>query len=324
LQGRPTWLGWFWDRFLAEACIPEAGRRRCPQWTGLVAALMFAIGSPPCSGQVASAPGHATDALLRVEVASGRQFVGEVDLQTDAECLYLRSLQGSMLVVRPIDWERVLRAEIGGQALSAEQLRAAIEVVRQRYPQATGSRPLPGPRYTPASRSASSEPVRPAIVPRVRSLSIDASTANWDADVEVDGLLVRVYPLDEQGRIVPVDGTLEVELVAPRTGLGSEPAVPPQIGRWVRRARPEDFPDSGFFVEGAPYRLEFQAVHPEFDRHVVAHGLVHARLNVPGQGTFEATSPTVRIRPYNAARDWLQQATGRRFLPSERVGRSEP
>lgn len=277
--------------------------------------------------QAAAATNPQPDSVLRVEVASGRHFVGAVDRQTDAECLYLRSVQGVMQVVRPIEWRRIVRAEIAGMSLSAEQLRNEVQEVQRRLPPAPASTPraAPGPVAMPASANRQAVPqVLPKNIPsadrHVRSLALEATLANWDADVESDGLVVRIYPLDDQGQVVPVDGSLELELVAPRSGPRSDPSPPVQIGRWVRRTRPDDFQASGPFADGARYRLEFQAIHPEFDRQVTAGGLLHARLSVPGQGTFEATTSTVRIRPYSAARDWLEQATGRRFLPSERLG----
>jgi hypothetical protein len=41
---------------------------------------------------------------------------------------------------------------------------------------------------------------------------------------------------------------------------------------------------------------------------------------VPGQGTFDATTGAIRIRPYNGVRDRLQKSTGTRFFPNEWTG----
>jgi hypothetical protein len=84
------------------------------------------------------------------------------------------------------------------------------------------------------------------------------------------------------------------------------------LGHWERPVDPGDFGPGG-----AVYRLPFQEVHPELDTSMAPRGAVHARLSVPGQGTFEATSSMVRIRPYSAIRDALQRETGFRFFPQE-------
>ena len=74
--------------------------------------------------------------------------------------------------------------------------------------------------------------------------------------------------------------------------------------------------------EGAVYRLAFQADHPEFDLDLGTHGIVQVRLVVPGQGVFSSSADMVRVRPYSAVRDALQQLDGRRFFPGEHVGRT--
>jgi hypothetical protein len=71
-----------------------------------------------------------------------------------------------------------------------------------------------------------------------------------------------------------------------------------------------------FTSAGAVCQIAFQAVHPEFDLDLRAHGVVHARFSVPGEGVFEASTET-RLRGYSALRDQLQLQTGRRFFAGE-------
>ena len=150
----------------------------------------------------------------------------------------------------------------------------------------------------------------------MRSLAIDASVGRWTDTAEADGLILVVYPLDAQGRIVPVQGTLEVDLTGLRTSVTPPPQPFFQLGWWTRTVRPADFA-----ADGAKCQLPFQAMHPEFDVKLAPHGALHVRLSVPGQGTFDATQTAVRIRPASPFRDDLQRATGQRFLPQERVSR---
>ena len=139
---------------------------------------------------------------------------------------------------------------------------------------------------------------------------------NWDSDVEADGLVVHLRPLDASGDVVPVQGTLEVTLIGWRWGRTHSRQAPVRLARWTRSVEPADL---GPF--GVEHRLPFQAVHPEFDLGWAPQGTVHARLSAPGQGVFDATESTVRIRPYSAIRDHLEYVSGARFFPGERTGR---
>jgi hypothetical protein len=257
---------------------------------------------------------------MTVTLASGRTFTGALDQRTDNELLWIRFERSAARVLRPIYWDRVVRVLIGDEEVSAEELRAAVETVRNEDPALIepGLPPrLPSP---PPSRGRSTaEPIndnRSASPTRVGSLAIDATAANWDGDVENDGLLLRVYPLDREGAAAAAEGTLSVELIAERAGRAGGWQQRAAIGQWTRRVAAGDFGPNG-----ATYRLPFQVVHPEFDADVAPHGVVHARLSVPGHGVFSTTETAVRIRPPSAARDRWQQVTGRRFHPRELTGR---
>jgi hypothetical protein len=145
--------------------------------------------------------------------------------------------------------------------------------------------------------------------------------ARWDANVEIDGLAVRVLPLDEYGAVTPVDGTLEVELIAEPVAWGRPLQFPPpdtppvSLGRWQQAVCVRDFGPSG-----AVYRLRYQGANPELERRWSNFAAVHVRLSVPGQGVFEATQDGVQIRLVSPTRDQLEQSTGHRWFPQERTG----
>jgi hypothetical protein len=263
----------------------------------------------------------------RVTVASQRTFSGEVDRRTDETRLWLRWSHGAIAVLRPIDWGRVVQAEFGDGTYTADELRKAV--VRPKAPAPEAVPPDPGQariiRVYAGDRgesgrgelfAAQTTGVGRGQAGRVRSLALDASVGNWDSDVEVDGLLVRLYPLDGAGEVVPVRGTLEVTLIGWETGRTNSRQPPARLARWTRSVDPGEM---GPF--GIEYRLPFQAVHPEFDPHWAPVGTVHARLAAPGQGVFDATVSTVRIRPYSALRDHWEYVSGGRFFPEERTGR---
>jgi hypothetical protein len=158
-----------------------------------------------------------------------------------------------------------------------------------------------------------SSPAKAADSP-ARHVTIDAALGGWSDTVEADGLVVYVQPLDATGRRVAVHGTLEVDLTGWRTGITAPNQYSFNLGRWTEPVRPADFGP-----RGAVYRLPFQAVDPQHDLTVASKGVVHARLSVPGQGTFDATQTDVRIRPFSACRDAIQTTTGQRYLPQERT-----
>jgi hypothetical protein len=292
----------------------------------LAAALAVAAAGGTRPALAAEIP---AEAQVRVLLASGRQFTAELDRRTDAATLWLRWGQGTDVILRPIDWDRVVRVEIAGETFSGDVLRRAVILVRQELPLASNPPRQMPPAAEPAEPSTrpagpSSILPRPNTVageavtapPRVRALSVEASLGKWGPGVDTDGLIVEISPLDEQGDLVPVQGTVEAELIGQGASqtAGGEFAT---LGHWVQSVWPEDF---GY--RGARCRLPFQAVQPEFDLRWAAKGMVHVRLSVPGEGVFEATAAMTRIRPASGFRDNYQETTGRRFLPNERTTRS--
>lgn len=280
---------------------------------------------------------------VAVGLASGRVFVGEVDPRTDDEQLWLRAEGPGITICRPIRWDRILVARHGDEELSAEELRAEADTLisapaenmapadsdslppppepQQQDPSVGAGAPqietLPPPRlWIPDTRVANYIQAARARDLQVCSISIDAGVANWNQTVETDGIVLHLYPLDGLGFVVPVDGTLDVDLIA-AVPAGAPLGVPlPQIGRWTVRVTPDQFGPTG-----AVFKLPFQGAHPEFDLNIGPLGLVHARLNVPGNGSFETSQAMVRIRQYSAVRDEAQQINGRRFFDVERVDR---
>ena len=152
------------------------------------------------------------------------------------------------------------------------------------------------------------------------SLAIDATVGRWDENVDPDGLVVHVYPLDADGAIVPVHGTLNADLKVEQRSIDllHQPFV--DAGHWTEAVHAADFGP-----RGAVYRLRFQHIDPEFEDGVRSPGLVHACLAVPGQGTFEASTYLSSIRPFNPVRNQLQALTrhgyfnGYRYFSNERT-----
>lgn len=280
--------------------------------TTAAAALLAAGGTACTAGQ----PGGRT---VTVRLADGRLFSAAVDAESDQRQLILRWQRGGIVITRGFPWSQVAEASSGGVALSAAQLQEAVARARQAQApplakvDSRGWLVLPRhPDTAEAATRASAQPAATAPPRRVQSLSIEASLASWGPGVAPVGLLLSVVPLDDHGEVVPVEGTIEVDLTAERVGA-DRPAYPFQpLGHWTQWVRAGDFGPNG-----ATVKLPFEGVPPEFDPRLGAWGNVHARLSVPGQGVFEASQSTTRIRPYSPVRDRLEQATLSRYFPNE-------
>lgn len=254
-------------------------------------------------------------ASISVEMQSGRRFTGELDRRTSPESLWLRAGRAGAEVRRPLDWRHIRQIEVAGESYTPAEVQTVVlsSAWAAQDPFVDDVRSVTAASLTPETVPAPP----PVFVARqaVRSLQVQAYAASWDADVPADGVIVCIQPLDCWGMPVAVSGSLEVSLMGQWRGVptGSYGTVP--LGRTTTSLTPADFGPSGYEC-----RLPFQYASPEFDARLVSFGIVHARLSVPGDGVFEASAATVRVRPYSALRDRFEQLGGTRFLPDESTG----
>jgi len=267
--------------------------------------------------------GAASAELATVKSVDGRTLTAEIDGRSDDTVLWLRFDRGPTTIRRSVAWANIASARVGDAEIDVDELRRRAAVASQAQASADDSSSSPAPsspragtlrtwhiagRSTDASTSS----------PVVRSLYIDGSLRNWDADVEADGIVLSFAALDELGAPVPVDGTLEVELIGERLPPYSRGNAFPVLARWTRSVAAGA--DGGGYYSA---RLEFQASHPDFELHLPRYAMLHARLMVPGQGTFEASLDGVSLRGFTPVRDRIEAASGTRWLPTERTGRSK-
>jgi hypothetical protein len=270
---------------------------------------------------LATTTARAETNLFDVQLASGRTFQGTISSRTDESRLWLQFGTKSTQMLRPIHWNRVVLAKRGDQDFTADEFRqlaiaSALQgkvnppkkprILQIKRPASEGQ-----PTHAELATQAIAEPAR------VTHINVDAVLSNWDADVEQDGLLVDVAPLDAYGQVVATRGTVEVTLIAPqhRRFIDAPRAagvVRGRIGHWTETV---DWQEGQF----GQLQLPFQALHPEFNTRIGTHGLVHVRMTIPGAGVFEQTVELVRIRPFSPIRDAQQRASGQRFFPGERT-----
>jgi hypothetical protein len=272
---------------------------------------------------------------VTVHLQSGRSFTGYLDQQTTESEVVLRFEDGGVALWRPIDWHRVVGAEYQGKELTAAELRTLAPKIASDSAEEIPPPPseldlgealydsVPQPAPSVIEQTSANFPVEP-ILQKVQSIDVRAELANWNAGVEMDGLILTVWPLDAQGQPVPVSGTLQVQLDGLR-GASARSLYSyfrgnpfPVLGQWTQSMQPD-----AVLPNGAQFKLPFKAFHPEFDTQFAPFGLVQVRLAVPGHGTFATTVNLVRIRPFSPLRDVRQQLQMKRFFPQEQLTRTQ-
>ncbi|HUG68529.1 MAG TPA: hypothetical protein VMM76_12320 [Pirellulaceae bacterium] len=276
----------------------------------LVAAVLVSLSGGAC---------HASE-VVSIRLTDGTKMTAELHPRTNDEHLWLRFGSGSAVILRGVAWERILESRISDEPVSAATLRQmAAQVAAQgdkesESPSALASRPSSEPSYADQARDLL------GFRSRVTSVDFDAHIANWDRDVEFDGIVLRLFPLDADGQLTPARGTLYVELIASRgrdfNGVPSARGqVPTRLAEWTVAVDAGEVTENGVVV-----KLPFQVNHPEFDTTWAAHGLVHVRFVVPGHGVFEHSFDGMRVRPYAPLRDAMERQSGQRFWPTEQTG----
>ncbi len=262
------------------------------------------------------------DELVVLHLSDGSRRVGEINHRTDNRQLWLHATDGQTIVLSGIPWERIAGADLDGKIVDVEALRGIAD--RQKLP--IPSVVISEPPLPPASQDQRAP---------VRSLDMVVSLANWDRDAEVDGIRLRISPLDEQDRIVPVHGIVTARLITRRTqqyqrlitqqpfGFWTDGGSPreydpgrwpvryQELSRWTERVKIADFDDFG-----ATLKLPYRKTDPERDLELGLEALVEVTLRAEGQNVYRATAP-IELRAYNPFRDELELNRGQRFLPDE-------
>jgi hypothetical protein len=258
---------------------------------------------------------------VTVYLKSGRRFTANISDRTNDDVLWLRFGTSSTVLLRPVNWSQVDRATYQNEAISVSDLRTLADEIKSASDIVVSEDNRGSFVFAHGQTDADRAREIFGFTEPMATVSFHPQIANWDKDVEPDGLVIDIQPLDLNGNIVPVGGTLAVDLVASRRRLFNE--VPhgrggkfEQLGRWVRQITPQDIT-----AGGARLRLPFQANDPAFDTDWAAHALVHVRFAVPGHGVFEDSVDPVRVRRWSPIRDELERKEDRRFFPIERTGR---
>ena len=289
-------------------------------------------------------PTGAVEARLK----DGTTRSGDGDPSTDASRLRLRYGKPDAYVVFGIRWNQIVEISVGEEVWTPDRFDAFRRRLAVSFDEARDETARPVARPNPAAStelpSSSSRSPAPAAVSdgqagRERRDSPSARVArvqvepvspylvspSWNRDPQWDGIVVRVRPLDQWDRVVPVQATLQVSLFSnvgsffSRSTRHVEQDPIREIGRWTRTLRASDYAS-----DGATIRLEFQNYHPEPPGagdpgwQIAPHGDVLVSMLAPGHGVFHAsTDVPVRLRRFSPLRDQLFLRSGTRFFPGE-------
>lgn len=248
---------------------------------------------------------------ITVLLADGRILRGVVDSHTDSHRLWLRRDTERVELASALPWERIVEGHIAGQVVTPDELRLWADRHR-----------APGRKFRdiPAGPVVVQTPVSVTNAMKPRTLIIDAILAQWDDDVQTDGVRIFVMPVNAGGTIVPVDGEIEFTLVVETDPFSGRPLPNPRRKFHELERRSQLVRRADFSHGAAVYELSFSRMHPDFALEVAPQALVHAKLGVPGTGVFEASDSQVMLREYSCFRDHLQYFTHRRYLMLESGG----
>ena len=270
------------------------------------------------------------DNLAVVHLDDGRVLQGTLDVRTDETFLWLRTEADNFSLASRFRWADVRDLNPQKTDLSDDRQRVerdvpqGVDVGSKTEPAIDAEEdademvvdgeanwidwPTSFPEISEAGPSGG-----PLVFPVACALKIEAGLANWDDDVEPDGLRVLVSPVDSFGQVVPVAGSIDFQLIGQRRiARGGEHVSRqdgfPLLGEWSRRVTPKAFGPNGFV-----YELPFRNFAPGRDVDIAFEALLTARLGIPGVGVLNSSDSYVLLRPASWFRDDLQLRTGRRY-----------
>ena len=282
--------------------------------------LIVTLGSAAAAGLAI-----AQEPLVVAKLVSGRQFAGAIDGDSTAQLLVVRSSADGLTIRRPIRWERISSATLDGQPLAIAELKKLALQARARE-SGVGVREsriknieLRGPPPTLMAAAEAALPPEPELPP-VATIAFDTFIANWDGDVETDGLVVDLLPLDNYGNLIRASGVVEVELFAsqrrtmqhaPKSGGDTFE----RVERWSQAVTPAEIGPNGVRLR-LPSDRSIPSSTPNGWLTTTASCMCGSSPPAAASSTSHATASAFDRRKPN--RDFLEMNTGRRFLPDTR------
>jgi hypothetical protein len=114
-----------------------------------------------------------------------------------------------------------------------------------------------------------------------------AQLKNFDEDAYPDGIEVRVVGMSKQGHSVPLHGTVDMSLVSLYQRRLDVPPKKRRVDRWTRRIEAKYWQGDELV-----FTLRFRG-HPECDWKQFEWSQLTVRVNQPGHGSWNATTPVL-------------------------------
>ncbi|MEZ6052668.1 MAG: hypothetical protein R3C02_14985 [Planctomycetaceae bacterium] len=244
----------------------------------------------------ASLPSHVSnDSFVAVRLNDGHLTQGVVDGRTDEERLWLRVELPSTRLISGFRWTQIEEISPTSPPLMEPAPFIAPDLVSPLIPSVPELDKLHPENPFEHRLTQPTIPHDPEYDPAhaIASIHIDAILANWDFDALQDGLLVRITALDDYGHAVPLRGSVDLTLIGRRFDPPSYCTRHferrfPTLERWTVRLNPDDF-----LNDCTTIKLPYRRLSRIDDDILSPYARLHARLRVPGVGSFEAIDDNV-------------------------------
>ncbi|WP_339612439.1 hypothetical protein [uncultured Rubinisphaera sp.] len=221
-----------------------------------------------------------SSSYVKLQLRDGRKPVGKLVPQADSsEWIVLESSSAQLAIVSRFHKTRVQTIE-----------RIDPVIVIEPEPGMLQSKTEPG--------NCSNENSFPE-ASSIQSISIRAAAKNWDRDVEADGVSVQLIALDTQQNRCQLRGSVSFTLYAVRYRPQPDEQRFVKLGDWTVRLSQDLIDQQG----DAHIQLPWRNQRPDVDSEFLPLGLLKARLNVSGVGSFEASDANVPLREWSQFRD---------------------
>jgi hypothetical protein len=133
---------------------------------------------------------------------------------------------------------------------------------------------------------------------RAQSLAVFAHVDNWNADPKSDGIRLYLSPKGANGEVLPVLGTVSVQLNVYRGDVRNVAGRLHEEESWSYELSKSDYDQ-----HGAVITLPFRRIQPDSDKDIYTFGTLNVRLKIAGQGVLDATLDDVELRKRSITSD---------------------
>ena len=135
-------------------------------------------------------------------------------------------------------------------------------------------------------------------VSQAQSLSVFAHVDNWNGDPKPDGIRLYLRPTGAKGEMLPVIGTVSVQLNVYRGDVRNTAGRLHEEESWSYELSKNDYDQSGAVIT-----LPFRRIQPDSEKDIYVLGTLNVRLKISGQGVLDATLDDLELRKRSITSD---------------------